>query len=82
MSYAYQVLTRILNDNFGVFIFDDEQTDFSISDYIYDSITFIQFIIALEEEIGRDLPDDFLNIEILSSAKGFAEMLDSYIESV
>ena len=82
MSYSYQILTKILNENFGVFLFDNEQEDFPISDYIYDSIMFIQFIISIEEEIGRDLPDDFLNIEILGSAKGFVEMLDSYIESV
>lgn len=82
MSKSYRVITKILNDDFGILNFYDEQEDFSISEYIYDSITFIQFIIAIEEEIKKDLPDDFLNIEVLDSAKGFAEMLDSYIESV
>lgn len=82
MGYAYQLIIRVLSDNFGIFIFDNGQEDFSINDYICDSITFIQFVLTIEEEIGRELPDDFLNMEILDSAKGFAEMLDAYIESV
>lgn len=82
MNYAYEILIRVLNDNFGILILNDEQEDFSISEYIYESITFIQFIIAIEEELGKDLPDDFLNIEILDSARGFAEMLDSYIKII
>lgn len=82
MSYAYEVITKVLNDSFGILLFGDEQEDFTISEYISDSLSFIQFIIAIEEEIERDLPDDFLNFEMLASAKGFAEKLDSYIEAV
>ena len=56
------------------------QDDFAIDEYIFDSVEFIQFIVSIEEEIGHDLPDDFLNMEILCSARGFAAKLDSYME--
>lgn len=79
MRDSYQVLIKILHDNFGVFIYNDEQEDFAINDYIPDSLSFIQFIIAIEEEIEMELPDDFLDIELLSSAKGFAEKINSFI---
>ncbi len=79
---SLNIITRVLNDSFGIFLFGDEQDDFSLSEYISDSVTFIQFIIAIEEEIGKDLPDDFLNYEILESAKGFAKKIDAYIKSI
>lgn len=79
---SLKMITRVLNDSFGIFLFGDDQEDFSLSEYISDSLTFIQFIIAIEEEIGNDLPDDFLNYEILESAKGFAEKIDGYIQSI
>lgn len=82
MINAHQLLRRILKENFGVFVFGEEQEDFAISDYVPDSMAFIEFIIAIEEELGSQLPDDFLNLEILSSAKGFTEKLDFFIESL
>lgn len=77
---AFLIITKVLNDSFGIFLFGDEHEDFSLSEYITDSLTFIQFIIAIEEEIGKELSDDFLNYEILESAKGFAEKLDAHIK--
>lgn len=82
MIHTYQLIIKILQQNFGIFIFEDELEDFLISDYIPDSISFIQFIIAIEEEIDNKLPDDFLDFEILNSAKGFAEKLDFFVESL
>lgn len=76
---TYQLLLRILMEEFGVVIFDSETEDFAITDYITDSISFIQFITLIEDEIGDELPDDFLLYDIVGSAKGFAEKLDAYI---
>ena len=80
MCNSYQLLIKVLNDSFGIIIFDEHQDDFAIDEYIFDSVEFIQFIVSIEEEIGHDLPDDFLNMEILCSARGFAAKLDSYME--
>ena len=80
MKNAYQIIIKLLGLNFGIIIFDEED-DFCISDYIYDSITFVQFILAVESEIGRELSDDFLDVELMDSAKGFAEKLDAFMNS-
>ena len=78
-SVAYQILMKVLEDSLGIVILEKEKEDFSISDYIYDSIVFIQFIVALENELKIDLSDDFLDFELLHSANGFAEKLDSFL---
>lgn len=81
MTQSYQILIKVLQEKLGVVIFNDEKEDFSISDYIIDSISFIQFIISIEEAIGHELSDDFLDLEILRSAKGFVEKLDCFLVS-
>lgn len=80
MGCAYQIILKVLNNDFGILFLGNENEDFSISDYIIESVEFIQFIIAIENEIGRELSDEFLNIEILNSARGLAEMIDQFIE--
>ena len=79
MRNALNIILDVLNESFGIIIVDDD--DFAINDYISDSITFIQFIIALEKKIQLTLPDDFLVVDILNSAKGFAEKLSSFLET-
>lgn len=82
MTLAYQMIKRILVDKFGIVFFDEEQDDFAINDYVTDSVMFMQFIVAIEEEMGEELSDDFLDYDIMSSAKGFAEKLHSFMESL
>lgn len=79
MKTTYPMILKILAENFGVVIFDSEEEDFAITDYVTDSISFIQFITLIEEEIGRELPDDFLLYDILESVIGFAEKLEEFI---
>ena len=79
MNQAYKVLLSVLEEKLGYIIIDNGQEDFAITDYIPDSLTFIQFIVALEETLGVELSDDFLDSDLLSSAKGFAEKLDSFM---
>ena len=81
MSSSYQMLLKILKEKFGIVFFDDEKNDFAISDYIQDSVSFMIFIISVEEELGAELPDDFLNFELLDSANGFLEKLDYFKET-
>lgn len=80
-SRAYQTLIKVLEESLGVVILEKENVDFAISDYIYDSIIFIQLIVALENELKIELPDDFLDFELLNSANGFAEKLDCFLKS-
>lgn len=81
MLTTYQLLLKIFDEKLGIIVPNDLQDDFSISDYVVDSISFIQFIIAIEEELEVELPDDFLLPNILDSAKGFTEKLDFFLDS-
>lgn len=82
MNSSYQILLKILKENFGIIFLDDENQDFAIGDYIQNSIDFITFIVSIEEELGAELPDDFLNFELLASSKGFLGKLDYFRESI
>lgn len=82
MNSSYQMLLKILKEKFGIIFLDDANNDFAISDYIQDSIGFITFIISVEEELGTELPDDFLNFELLDSANGFAEKLEFFKQTI
>ncbi len=82
MTPTYQMIKKIMSDRFGTVFFDEDSDDFAINDFLGDSLMFMQFIIAIEEEIGIELTDDFLNYDILNSAMGFAEKLDFYMESI
>ena len=81
MCDAYQILRKVLNEKFGIIIITDEQDDFALSDYITDSISFIEFIVAIEEELQNELTDDFIDFDMLSSARGFAEKLNFYLST-
>lgn len=81
MANTYRMIVNILVQKFGFIILDEEE-DFDIGEYITESIAFMQFIIAIEEEIRTELSDDFLNYDILCSARGFTEKLDEYIETL
>jgi len=82
MKCTYQIILKVLNENLGFVIFDDMYNDFVISDYVPDSLAFINFIISIEEELGAELTDDFLDYDILTSAKGFSEKLDFFISTI
>ena len=75
------MVIRVLEEKLGFVIIDDEQDDLNISDFILDSLAFINFIVIIEEEIGEELSDDFLDFDMLNSAKGFAEKLDFFMTS-
>lgn len=81
MEASYKVIVSILEENFGVLLFDDCCNDFSINDYISDSIMYIQFILLLEEKLNFEFPDELLLPEFLDSAIEFANMIDNYIQS-
>lgn len=80
MMPTYQMIIEILEDKFGIIFLDKGHDDFAISDYINDSLMFMQFITEIEGKIKEELTDDFLNYDILNSAKGFAEKLDFFME--
>lgn len=79
MNRAYKIIMDVLKEQFGYLFIGENQEDFMLSDYLNDSIMFIQFIVSLEETLGLELPDDFLNPELLDSINGFADKLDFFL---
>ena len=73
------ILIEILEE-MGFIVFEKDDDDFDIGDYITDSIQFIQFIINIEQLIGTELPDDFLQFDVLASANGLANKLISFCD--
>ena len=56
--------------------------DVNLSEYITDSITFINFIVRIEEDLEIEIPDNFLILDKLTSLNGFINMLQLvYINS-
>lgn len=57
----------------GVGIENDD--DVNLTEYDIDSISFVSFLIDIENELGICLPDRFINFDILQSLNGFVNML-------
>lgn len=80
MKKMRDMIIDILEES-GFIIFDEKDKDFCLSDYIIDSIQFIEFIMKIEEKLGMQLSDDFLSLDILESINGLANKLVDYCGS-
>ena len=67
-------------ENIG-FVFFDNLDDINLSEYISDSVEFVQFLVELEEEFNIEIPDDLLGMEILGSINGLSNMIIELIET-
>lgn len=74
-----EVLVEILEE-MGFIIFEKNDEDINIGDYITDSIQFISFIINIEQLLGTELTEDFLQFDILSSVNGLSNKLSAFCE--
>lgn len=66
-------ILKILEEN-GVFI-DNTEVDFDITEYIEDSLQFINFIVTLEEELGINFPNEMISLDNLKSFNAFCEII-------
>ena len=64
-----QVLTRMGID--GI----DFNQEINLQDFIYDSIFFITFIVEIEGAFMIEIPDEFLQMDTISSLDGFTEIV-------
>lgn len=65
-------------DNLGIDTTDiTTMEDVNLMDYVVDSITFISFIVELENMLGFDISDEFLDFEKLNSFNGFVAMIEA-----
>ncbi len=70
-------LAEIAEEN-GILVDD---YDLNLIEYIPDSITFITFIVTIEERFDIEMPDDFMLIETLGSIKELAMIIDDIIQN-
>ena len=49
--------------------------DLDLTEYIYESIQYVNFIINIENELSIDLPDELIVYDNFRSLNGFANML-------
>ena len=70
-----KLIFDILDEN-GIYIDPEEmEKDIDLREYLVDSLQFIYFVVALEEKMGIELPDEVLAYDYLSSINGFTNMI-------
>ena len=67
-------------ENLGVII-DDSENDVDLLSMNIDSITFISFIVSLEERFKIQFPDEYLTMEVMNSLNGFSNLLCTFLSS-
>lgn len=67
-------------ENLGVII-DDSENDVDLLSMNIDSITFISFIVVLEERFKIQFPDEYLTMEVMNSLNGFSNLLCTFLSS-
>lgn len=73
-------IEQSINDIGILFSFMDADTDdIDLTEYIEDSVKFVQFIVALEDNLNIEIPDALLNFELLTSWNGFKSMLEDIL---
>ena len=69
-------------EGIGLSFPDDEKNsddDIDLTEYIMDSLQFISFVTGLEEQLGIEIPDEYLNPKSIQSSKAFIEILKDEI---
>lgn len=64
-------------------IFADKSENFLISDYVQDSMTFMMFLVGLEQAFGVDIPDESLGSIIgpEQTLEGICTMIETLLEA-
>ena len=74
------MIKKILIDVFedaGIYVDCEEKDDINISNYIKDSIQFISIIVAMEEKLEIEIPDELLSLDTFGS---FNHLIDIILE--
>lgn len=82
MNKISVAIENAINDIGVIFSMEQDMIgfeDLDLTEYIEDSVKFLQFIVALEDQLDIEIPDELLNIEILRSFNGFSSLLKEFI---
>lgn len=77
-----EVKSAIIDElnNLGIII-DNLDEDVDLLSLEIDSITFITFVVALEERFGIQFPDEYLAMEVLNSLNGLANLVNTLLSN-
>lgn len=82
MNNKIEEIKRIIKEeleNLGVII-EINDDDLDLNDIDINSLTFITFIVNLEERLAIEIPDELLSMEAFKSLNGFSTMIASLVE--
>lgn len=67
-------------ENLGIIV-DEREEDIDLLSIGMDSISFISFIVALEEKFEIQFPDEYLTMEVMTSLNGFTSLIYSWLSN-
>lgn len=79
MDYIERIIEVLRNEGIEI---EYKGVDLDLSDYIFDSIQFISFIIDIENEFGIEIADNYLRYDVITSLHSFAKIVESCKEDV
>lgn len=77
MNKVNLAIEKAINDIGIIFNFQQADTnDIDLTEFIEDSVHFVQFIVALEDNLDIEIPNELLNFQLLTSWNGFSSMVE------
>lgn len=70
-----QAIKNIMEE-IGVDVSDIGTDDVDLNEYIVDSLMFINFIVEIEDTFSIDLPDEYLDVDVLKSFDAFSTLIE------
>jgi len=67
-------------EEIGICVDKEATRDENINDYSVDSLSFMSFIISVEERLDIIIPDGYFYVDLLKSLNGFVDFLETLIE--
>ena len=64
--------------NIGIYM--DEEDDFELQDYIDDSVSFITFIVELEQQFAIEIPDSYLTMDSMSTLSDICNFIKAVLD--
>lgn len=74
-----QAIKNIMEE-MGVDVSDIGNDDVDLSEYIVDSLLFINFIVEIENTFNVDLPDEYLDVDVLKSFNALCILVEGLIK--
>lgn len=64
--------------NIGIYM--EEEDDFELQDYIDDSVSFITFIVELEQQFAIEIPDSYLTMDSMSTLSDICNFIKAVLD--